>query len=70
LRAQPAGPHTFADETLSDPRKPNLGLAAKGLGEKNQPHDRDQRKVSSELRGFLTEIYNKVGGRQEKTWTS
>jgi len=42
----------------------HLGLAAKGLGEKINRMIEDQRKVS-ELREFLDEIYNKVGGRQE-----
>jgi DNA-directed RNA polymerase subunit beta len=43
----------------------HLGLAAKGLGEKINRMLEDQRKVA-ELRVFLDEIYNKVGGRQEK----
>ncbi len=43
----------------------HLGLAAKGLGEKINRMLEDQRKVA-ELREFLDEIYNKVGGRQEK----
>jgi DNA-directed RNA polymerase subunit beta len=43
----------------------HLGLAAKGLGEKINRMLEDQRKVV-ELRVFLDEIYNKVGGRQEK----
>jgi DNA-directed RNA polymerase subunit beta len=42
----------------------HLGLAAKGLGEKINRMLDEQRKVS-ELREFLDEVYNKVGGRQE-----
>ncbi|HAC68917.1 MAG TPA: DNA-directed RNA polymerase subunit beta, partial [Pseudomonas sp.] len=43
----------------------HLGLAAKGLGEKINLMLEEQRKVA-ELRGFLHEIYNEIGGRQEK----
>ncbi|EMH73263.1 DNA-directed RNA polymerase, beta subunit domain containing protein [Entamoeba histolytica HM-1:IMSS-B] len=43
----------------------HLGLAAKGLGEKINVMIEEQRKVA-ELRGFLHEIYNEIGGRQEK----
>jgi DNA-directed RNA polymerase subunit beta len=46
----------------------HLGLAAKGLGEKINRMIEEQRKVA-ELRKFLHEIYNEIGGRQE-TWTS
>lgn len=42
----------------------HLGLAAKGLGEKIDRMIEEQRKAA-ELRGFLTEIYNEIGGRQE-----
>ena len=42
----------------------HLGLAAKGLGEKINRMLEEQRKIA-ELREFLDEIYNKVGGRQE-----
>ncbi|MEG2969814.1 MAG: DNA-directed RNA polymerase subunit beta, partial [Pseudomonas sp.] len=42
----------------------HLGLAAKGLGEKINRMLEEQRKVI-ELRKFLTEIYNEIGGRQE-----
>lgn len=42
----------------------HLGLAAKGLGEKINRMMEEQRKVA-ELRSFLDEVYNKVGGRQE-----
>ena len=42
----------------------HLGLAAKGLGEKINRMLEEQRKVA-ELRKFLTEIYNEIGGRQE-----
>ncbi|WP_193075556.1 DNA-directed RNA polymerase subunit beta [Pseudomonas sp. FME51] len=42
----------------------HLGLAAKGLGEKINLMLEEQRKVA-ELREFLDEVYNKVGGRQE-----
>ncbi len=42
----------------------HLGLAAKGLGEKINRMLEEQRKIG-ELREFLDEIYNKVGGRQE-----
>jgi len=42
----------------------HLGLAAKGLGEKINRMLEEQRKVA-ELREFLDEVYNKVGGRQE-----
>src|SRR5690554_2116275 len=42
----------------------HLGLAAKGLGEKINRMLDEQRKVS-ELREFLDEVYNKVGGRQK-----
>lgn len=42
----------------------HLGLAAKGLGEKINRMLEEQRKMA-ELRGFLTEIYNEIGGRQE-----
>src|SRR5690606_593109 len=42
----------------------HLGLAAKGLGEKINRMLDEQRKVS-ELREFLDEVYNWVGGRQE-----
>ncbi len=43
----------------------HLGLAAKGLGEKINRMLEEQRKIA-ELRQFLDEIYNEVGGRQEK----
>jgi DNA-directed RNA polymerase subunit beta len=43
----------------------HLGLAAKGLGEKINRMLEEQRKVA-DLRGFLTEIYNEIGGRQEQ----
>jgi DNA-directed RNA polymerase subunit beta (EC 2.7.7.6) len=43
----------------------HLGLAAKGLGEKIDRMIEEQRKAA-ELRTFLTEIYNEIGGRQEK----
>jgi DNA-directed RNA polymerase subunit beta len=42
----------------------HLGLAAKGLGEKIDRMLEEQRKAA-ELRVFLTEIYNEIGGRQE-----
>jgi len=42
----------------------HLGLAAKGLGEKISRMLDEQRKLA-ELREFLDEVYNKVGGRQE-----
>lgn len=42
----------------------HLGLAAKGLGEKITRMLEEQRKIA-ELREFLDEVYNKVGGRQE-----
>ncbi|MCF7203863.1 DNA-directed RNA polymerase subunit beta [Pseudomonas oligotrophica] len=42
----------------------HLGLAAKGLGEKINLMLEEQRKVI-ELRKFLNEIYNEIGGRQE-----
>ena len=42
----------------------HLGLAAKGLGEKINRMLEEQRKVA-EMREFLDEIYNKIGGRQE-----
>lgn len=42
----------------------HLGLAAKGLGEKINRMVEEQRKVA-ELRKFLHEIYNEIGGRQE-----
>ncbi|MNZ83898.1 DNA-directed RNA polymerase subunit beta [compost metagenome] len=42
----------------------HLGLAAKGLGEKINRMIEEQRKVA-ELRKFLHEIYNEIGGRQE-----
>ncbi len=42
----------------------HLGLAAKGLGEKIDRMIEEQRKAA-ELRSFLTEIYNEIGGRQE-----
>ena len=42
----------------------HLGLAAKGLGEKINRMMEEQRKIA-ELRSFLDEVYNKVGGRQE-----
>ena len=42
----------------------HLGLAAKGLGEKINGMLEEQRKVA-EIREFLDEVYNKVGGRQE-----
>ena len=42
----------------------HLGLAAKGLGEKINRMMEEQRKIG-ELRKFLDEVYNKVGGRQE-----
>jgi DNA-directed RNA polymerase subunit beta len=42
----------------------HLGLAAKGLGEKINRMLEEQRKIA-ELRKFLNEIYNEIGGRQE-----
>jgi len=42
----------------------HLGLAAKGLGEKIDRMIEEQRKAA-ELRVFLTEVYNEIGGRQE-----
>ena len=42
----------------------HLGLAARGLGTKINRMLEEQRKVA-ELRDFLDEIYNKIGGRQE-----
>lgn len=42
----------------------HLGLAAKGLGEKINRMLEEQRKIA-ELRAFLHEIYNEIGGRQE-----
>jgi len=42
----------------------HLGLAAKGLGEKINRMIEEQRKVA-ELRKFLDEIYNQIGGRNE-----
>lgn len=42
----------------------HLGLAARGLGTKINRMLEEQRKIA-ELREFLDEIYNKVGGRQE-----
>lgn len=42
----------------------HLGLAAKGLGEKINLMIEEQRKVA-DLRKFLHEIYNEIGGRQE-----
>jgi DNA-directed RNA polymerase subunit beta len=42
----------------------HLGLAAKGLGEKINRMLEEQRKIA-ELRKFLHEIYNEIGGRQE-----
>src|SRR5690554_320027 len=42
----------------------HLGLAAKGLGEKINRMLDEQRKVA-EVREFLDQVYNKVGGRQE-----
>ncbi|MCL7463103.1 DNA-directed RNA polymerase subunit beta [Pseudomonas sp. NW5] len=42
----------------------HLGLAAKGLGEKINRMLEEQRKVA-ELRAFLHQIYNEIGGRQE-----
>ncbi|MCY1220820.1 DNA-directed RNA polymerase subunit beta [compost metagenome] len=42
----------------------HLGLAAKGLGEKINRMLEEQRKIA-ELREFLHEIYNEIGGRQE-----
>ena len=42
----------------------HLGLAAKGLGEKINRMLEEQRKIA-DLRKFLDEVYNKVGGRQE-----
>lgn len=42
----------------------HLGLAAKGLGEKIDRMLEEQRKAA-ELRVFLTEVYNEIGGRQE-----
>ena len=44
----------------------HLGLAAKGLGEKIDRMLEEQRKAA-ELRSFLTEVYNEIGGRQENT---
>ena len=42
----------------------HLGLAAKGLGEKINLMLEEQRKVA-ELRKFMQQIYNEIGGRQE-----
>ncbi|QJD60115.1 DNA-directed RNA polymerase subunit beta [Pseudomonas sp. gcc21] len=42
----------------------HLGLAAKGLGEKINLMLEEQRKIA-DLRKFLDEIYNQVGGRNE-----
>lgn len=42
----------------------HLGLAAKGLGVKINRMLEEQRKVA-EMREFLNEIYNEIGGRQE-----
>ena len=42
----------------------HLGLAAKGLGEKINRMLEEQRKIA-ELRAFLHEVYNEIGGRQE-----
>ena len=42
----------------------HLGLAAKGLGEKINLMLEEQRKVA-ELRQFMQQIYNEIGGRQE-----
>jgi DNA-directed RNA polymerase subunit beta len=42
----------------------HLGLAAKGLGEKINRMLEEQRKVA-ELRKFMQQIYNEIGGRQE-----
>ncbi len=42
----------------------HLGLAAKGLGEKINRMLEEQRKIA-ELRKFLHEIYNEIGGREE-----
>jgi DNA-directed RNA polymerase subunit beta len=42
----------------------HLGLAAKGLGEKINRMLEEQRKVA-DLRKFLHQIYNEIGGRQE-----
>lgn len=42
----------------------HLGLAAKGLGEKINRMLEERRKVA-ELRKFLHEIYNEIGGREE-----
>ena len=42
----------------------HLGLAAKGLGEKINLMLEEQRKVA-DLRKFLRQIYNEIGGRQE-----
>ena len=42
----------------------HLGLAAKGLGEKINRMLEEQRKIA-DLRKFLDEVYNQVGGRQE-----
>jgi DNA-directed RNA polymerase subunit beta len=42
----------------------HLGLAAKGLGEKINRMLEEQRKIV-ELRAFLNELYNEIGGRQE-----
>ena len=42
----------------------HLGLAAKGLGEKINRMLEEQRKVA-ELRQFMQQIYNEIGGRQE-----
>lgn len=43
----------------------HLGLAAKGLGEKINRMIEEQRKVA-DLRKFLHEIYNEIGGRNEE----
>lgn len=43
----------------------HLGLAAKGLGEKINRMLEEQRKVA-ELRQFLGEVYNEIGGRQKE----
>ncbi len=43
----------------------HLGMAAKGLGDKINVMLEEQRKVA-EVRGFLTEVYNTIGGGQQE----
>ncbi|MBR9909138.1 MAG: DNA-directed RNA polymerase subunit beta [Gammaproteobacteria bacterium] len=43
----------------------HLGMAAKGLGVKIDNMIREQRQIA-DLRGFLDDVYNKIGDRQDK----